>query len=315
MSAPGVDTEPKTRNVYQCEECWYRCRELRNQCGSCGEYNTLRAKEIPLGSHVYVQGQPTLGDALRNAIDGETVSATPQVSYGSPQKLSDIAKNTKEPARIETGIADLDYVLGTNDIDGKTGLVPGTTIVLGGEPGVGKSTILTQLCGTLGKVGKVFYASGEESITAVALRANRLGVFKDPRVEDNFIIIEGQNVDQACAWIRQNKPIAAIIDSAQVFTSAAVDGRAGSISQVVNNAKMINAAAKASGTSCFIIGHVTKEGEFAGPQTMKHEVDVSLMFIHHNGQVMLTAEKNRYGDISKAGMFNMTSAGLMSANK
>jgi DNA repair protein RadA/Sms len=294
--------EPKTRVVFQCDDCMYRCRDFRNQCGSCGGYNTLREKELALSSHVH------------NAIDGEDVTNVP-AAFGTPQRLSDVAKNAPEPDRIEIGIPDVDYVLGTNAINGKTGAVKGTALVIGGDPGVGKSTLMTQILGRLALLGKVYYGSGEEAVEAVGVRANRLGIFSDPIVEENFIVQATKSTPEAVAWIRANRPIAAVIDSAQVFTSSTVNGQAGGNNQVEANAQALFTVAHDTGTIVFIICHVKKDGEFAGPQRMMHFVDVSLMLKHHDGgTIMLSSDKNRYGDISLCGLLKMNGAGLNSVN-
>lgn len=306
----GSSVEPKTRTVFQCSECWYRCRELRNQCGSCGTFNSLEPKEITLGSHTLeAKGEDPSSIPTYSPLGGMGIGMQ------GPMRLADLARTVKEPVRISTGYADVDHAFGTNDINGECGAVPGTAIVIGGDPGVGKSTLLTQIIGKLAERGPVFYGSGEESAEAVALRSNRLRIFNSPKAEENFICHYSRDTLYAANWIRQYKPVAAIIDSAQVFTAANIDSPAKSVKQVENNAMVFQAAAAASGTIVLIVCHITKGGNFAGPKAMEHFVDATFLMKHHSpGKVLLAPVKNRYGDIQAAGLLNMTANGLTSAS-
>ena len=203
--------------------------------------------------------------------------------------------------RIDTGIADLNQVLGG-------GLMPGGVTLIAGQPGIGKSTILMQLASFTSKSQKVLYASGEESASQVKLRAERLGVTGS----DNLYLTATTSADDVATTISSGDYQLAIVDSMQTMAMAEVSSAPGTVSQITNSANIIIRAAKAANTSVILVGHITKEGSIAGPKVLEHLVDVVLSFEgdRYGGFKMIRAVKNRYGSTSEVAIFDMTDQGL-----
>ena len=203
--------------------------------------------------------------------------------------------------RIDTGIADLNQVLGG-------GLMPGGVTLIAGQPGIGKSTILMQLASFISKSQKVLYASGEESASQVKLRAERLGATGS----DNLYLTATTSADDVATTISSGDYQLAIVDSMQTMAMAEVSSAPGTVSQITNSANIIIRAAKAANTSVILVGHITKEGSIAGPKVLEHLVDVVLSFEgdRYGGFKMIRAVKNRYGSTSEVAIFDMTDQGL-----
>ena len=213
--------------------------------------------------------------------------------------LSEIS-TTEEKSRILTGISELDRVLGG-------GIVLGGVVLLSGEPGVGKSTMLLQLCGAISNQHSVLYITGEESVRQVKLRAARLKV-----PQDNIFLAAENDVDEICGLIEKEKPDLVVIDSIQTMRCMDISSSSGTVSQVKESAARLLAVAKKQEIPMFIVGHVNKDGAIAGPKVMEHIVDTVLYF---EGDKMLPyrilrAAKNRYGSTNELGMFDMTGTGL-----
>ena len=224
-----------------------------------------------------------------------TVRSTPTVT---PKKLCDI--NEKDDPRLQTGIGELDRVLGG-------GIVPGGLMLIGGDPGIGKSTLLLQVCANLGANHSILYVSGEESARQIRLRASRLGVDTD-----SLYVLCENDVDTILAAVDSVRPDLLIIDSIQTMTLAEISSGAGSVTQVRECTSAIMRACKAVDLPVFIVGHVNKDGAIAGPKVMEHIVDCVLSFEGDRNTTyrLLRCAKNRYGSTNEIGVFEMRDKGL-----
>lgn len=263
---------------YVCQQCGYESTGWLGKCPNCNQWNTLVETVIAVNPK-----SKTLN------------SRKSQNSNVKIQKLSDIKKTATK--RISTKISELDRVLGG-------GLVPGQVVLIAGEPGIGKSTLLTQLASNL---VNVLYVCGEESASQVAIRADRLGV-KKAEIE----LLEDTNVDRVIELI--NSPSAVIVDSIQTMTTEDLSGMAGSVGQVRECAFRLLKCAKEKNIPLFLVGHVTKEGTVAGPAVLAHIVDTVLWFEGDKTLTMrvLRAVKNRFGPTDEVGVFEMRDQGLYS---
>lgn len=216
------------------------------------------------------------------------------------ERIKDV-KVDQVSTRIDTGIKDLNQVLGG-------GLMPGGVTLIAGQPGIGKSTILMQLAAHISKDKSVLYASGEESASQVKLRAERLGAVSS----DNLYLTSTTSADDIAATISSGDYRVAIVDSMQTMSMAEIASAPGTVSQITNCANIIIRAAKAANTSVILVGHITKEGSIAGPKVLEHLVDVVLNFEgdRYGGFKMIRAVKNRYGSTSEVAIFDMTDQGL-----
>ncbi len=268
----------KLKSKFVCSECGYESSGWMGKCPSCLKWSTL-IEEVYEDTP---QGQA-------RAID----LSLPQII-----SLSDVEVLTTN--RIETGSIELDRVLGG-------GLVSASLILIGGEPGIGKSTLILQICAQIAKSNKVLYISGEESVGQIKLRADRLDAVS-PSIyivsETSFEVIEG--------LIDKEKPEFIVIDSIQTIYSELLSSAPGSVSQVRDVTAKLMRKAKKNGITVFIVGHVTKEGSIAGPRVLEHMVDTVLYFEgeRHQDFRILRAVKNRFGSTNEIGVFEMTSAGL-----
>lgn len=272
----------KLKTIYVCTNCGEVYHRWQGQCSSCKEWNTI----------------------IEDIIDTSPVS-TKSASHSGYKaikfsRLSDIDADDNKN-RIKTGIGELDRVLGG-------GIVRGAGMLIGGEPGAGKSTLLLQVCGNLCNDYTVAYVSGEESVSQIKLRANRLGI--DGR---NIAIATETDVFSICRSIEEYKPDVLVIDSIQTMNCSTVNSSPGSVSQVRECTSLLLGAAKKCDTALFIVGHVNKDGAIAGPKVMEHIVDTVLYF---EGDKMLPyrilrASKNRYGSTNEIGMFDMSSKGIV----
>ena len=276
----------KLKTIYVCTQCGETSPRWLGRCPSCGAWNTM-VEDV-----VAEPAKPSGGKAAAPArVPGQT-SLT-------PLKLNTIS-TTEEKSRIVTGIGELDRVLGG-------GIVLGSVTLIGGEPGIGKSTILLQLCGEVSKSLDVLYVTGEESVRQIKLRAERLGV-----PQENISLVAESDVDEICGLIEATKPGLVVIDSIQTMRCADISSSSGTVSQVKESTARLLAVAKKQEIPMFLVGHVNKDGAIAGPKVMEHIVDTVLYF---EGDKMLPyrilrAAKNRYGSTNELGMFDMTGRGL-----
>ena len=273
-------TKIKKSTVFFCRECGYESAKWMGQCPGCREWNSF--VEEPVNTRAL----------KKNGSGNSTVSGTATV-------LSQITM--KEEDRISTGMKELDRVLGG-------GVVAGSLTLVGGDPGIGKSTLLLQVCRNLSDSGhKVLYISGEESLKQIKMRAMRIGEFSDNLLllcETNLAIIE--------KTIKELEPKVVIIDSIQTMYSEEVTSAPGSVSQVRESTGMFLQMAKGLGVSIFIVGHVTKEGTVAGPRVLEHMVDTVLYFEgdRYASYRILRGVKNRFGSTNEIGVFEMREQGL-----
>lgn len=270
----------KTKTVFYCKECGNESPKWIGHCPGCGAWNS------------YVEESVVVGKDNKSAKS----SILPEMK-SRPVPVLEI--NAAKETRIDMGCGELNRVLGG-------GLVPGSLILLGGEPGIGKSTLLLQVALNL-KDKKVLYVSGEESAQQIKMRAERIGV----RNESCFILTE-TNTSDIIKHIEDVKPDIVIIDSIQTLESAAVDSTAGSISQIRETAAEMNKVAKSLHIPTFLIGHITKDGSIAGPKILEHIVDTVIQFEgdRHYGFRVLRTIKNRFGSSSELGIFEMNANGL-----
>lgn len=278
----------KTRETaFFCKECGYESAKWFGQCPSCREWNT--ASE-----------EPVIKNKVKGVADRSTASSNKAWTDRAPAKLSEI--DTKETDRLATGIKELDRVLGG-------GIISGSLILVGGDPGIGKSTLLLQMCHNLSNAGKsVLYISGEESLRQIKLRAERIGSFSD-----KLLLLCETNLDIIEETLRKLKPEIVIIDSIQTMYREDVGSAPGSVSQVRESTSILMQLAKGLGISIFIVGHVTKEGVVAGPRVLEHMVDTVLYFEGDRNAAyrILRGVKNRFGSTNEIGVFEMQEKGLV----
>ena len=280
--------ELKLKTVYVCSNCGETSPRWMGRCPSCGSWNTMNEDVVAEAPKAGLSGSKAAAPARQEGVTSLTA-----------RRLADIS-TTEEKSRILTGISELDRVLGG-------GIVLGGVVLLSGEPGVGKSTMLLQLCGAISNQHSVLYITGEESVRQVKLRAARLKV-----PQENIYLAAENDVDEICGLIEKEKPELVVIDSIQTMRCMDLSSSAGTVSQVKESAARLLAVAKKQEIPMFIVGHVNKDGAIAGPKVMEHIVDTVLYF---EGDKMLPyrilrAAKNRYGSTNELGMFDMTGTGL-----
>lgn len=266
------------RSVFFCQNCGHEENKWLGQCPMCKEWNTFVEEAVSVSK-------------------GSTVKFTKEVEIVA---LKDIETNNED--RILTRIKELDRVLGG-------GIVPGSLVLVGGDPGIGKSTLLLQVCQKLCEEKKqVLYISGEESLKQIKLRANRMGEFK----EELYLLCE-TNLEVIRTVIEKRRPDVVVIDSIQTMYSEDVASAPGSVSQVRESTNVFMQLAKGLGISIFIVGHVTKEGTVAGPRVLEHMVDTVLYFEgdRHASYRILRGVKNRFGSTNEIGVFEMRQNGLV----
>jgi len=267
----------KAKTIYTCTECGGQTLKWQGQCPHCNAWNTL----------VETIAEKTSASRYQ-----------PLAESSKLQKLGDV--EAREESRRPTGIGELDRVLGG-------GLVTGAVVLLGGDPGIGKSTLLLQALAILGGSCNAIYVSGEESVQQIALRASRLAV----DAADLHLLAEIQ-LEKVLAVLSTQKPDVAVIDSIQTIYSEALQSAPGSVAQVRECAAQLTRFAKSSGTALLLVGHVTKEGALAGPRVLEHMVDAVLYFEGdtHSSFRLVRAIKNRFGAVNELGVFAMTESGL-----
>ncbi len=269
---------PKQKNIFICRECGYESAKWVGKCTGCGAWNTME-EEIAM---------PT-----KSSVPYHTLQ-----SIATAKTLSEISL-LDEP-RFVTNIAELDRVLGG-------GIVKGSVVLLSGDPGIGKSTILLQICNALQRSLKILYVSGEESAIQIKMRAGRLGV-----KSDSVSIMTETDVRAVCEYIMSAKPDLVMIDSIQTMQLSELSSSPGSIVQVRESSNLLLRTGKSLSIPIFIVGHVNKGGDIAGPKVMEHIVDTVLYFEGERNQSyrILRGIKNRFGSTNEIGVFEMTDVGL-----
>ena len=274
----------KARTAYVCGECGAEHSKWQGQCAECGVWNTLTEFVV----------QPATKSAAVNPRSGYAGAVdAPKVT-----KLATVAAEAEQ--RSATGIAELDRVLGG-------GLVAGSVVLIGGDPGIGKSTLLLQMLGAIGQRVRGLYVTGEESLAQVASRGQRLGI-----PLDGLEALAETSIERILAEAASGRPDVLIIDSIQTIWTETLTAAPGSVSQVREAAARLVRYAKETGTSVFLVGHVTKEGGIAGPRVLEHMVDAVLYFEGESGSRfrILRAFKNRFGAVNELGVFAMGDKGL-----
>ena len=267
--------------VYFCQECGYESSKWMGQCPGCKAWNSFAEEPVFTGK--------------KASGGGKSVSR----QQSEPVILKEIS--LKEDERQTTKIGELDRVLGG-------GIVPGSLVLVGGDPGIGKSTLLLQVCRNLALSGSnVLYISGEESLRQIKLRAERIGEFNE-----KLQLLCETNLETIREVIERKKPDTVVIDSIQTMFHEDISSAPGSVSQVRESTNILMQIAKGQGVSIFIVGHVTKEGNVAGPRVLEHMVDTVLYFEgdRHASYRILRAVKNRFGSTNEIGVFEMRSTGL-----
>ena len=273
---------PREKTLFACTACGYEAPRWIGRCPGCGAWNTLEETVTP------------------SAAQGPKKEAKQRPGTGaSVMLLDDVPEDTA--ARTSTGIGELDRVLGG-------GIVEGGLMLIGGDPGIGKSTLLMQVCAHLCEAGRrVLYVSGEESARQLKLRANRLGVHVP-----NFFVLAENALDAVEEKLLRLRPDVAVVDSIQTMYRPEMASAPGSVSQIRECTSLLMRICKESGTAMFLVGHVTKEGAIAGPRILEHMVDVVLYFEGDRRQEyrLLRAVKNRFGSVNELGVFQMTTEGM-----
>ena len=273
---------PAKKVLFYCRECGNEMTKWAGQCPACKNWNTIV-------------------EAPDNYRSKKTSKGTVAVIRPTSERKSLSEVSTDEELRIDTKINELNRVLGG-------GIVRGSLVLVGGDPGIGKSTLLLQMCRELsGNDGSVMYVSGEESLRQIKLRADRIGSFSD-----TLKLLCETDIDEIVAQTEEMKPDVLVIDSIQTMCKADVESAAGSVSQVREITQVLLRLAKEKNIAVFIIGHVTKEGTVAGPRMLEHMVDTVLYFEGDNNSLyrILRAVKNRFGSTNEIGVFEMVQSGL-----
>ncbi|MBP7820700.1 DNA repair protein RadA [Candidatus Saccharibacteria bacterium] len=269
----------KTKVIYSCSACGAVLGGWAGKCSVCGEWNTI-VEQI---------------DTSASNLGGKSVSGGKVLSY------EPVLKNPKNiDKRLSVGVSDIDDVLGG-------GLVAGSVVLIAGEPGIGKSTLLMQLANNAANIGRVLYISGEESANQVSMRANRLGA-----VGKNLLLASSTSANDIATTISSGNFDLVIVDSIQTIATNEISSSPGTVSQITNSTSLISSSAKASNTALVLVGHVTKEGSIAGPKVLEHVVDAVLQLEgnRYGGFRVLRALKNRFGSTNEAAILEMQDSGL-----
>lgn len=264
-------------SVFFCQSCGYESTKWMGQCPACKEWNTM----------------------VEEVVDKKTTVTHKQITELQVSKLNDVQSLSEE--RLDTHIKELNRVLGG-------GIVPGSLVLVGGDPGIGKSTLLLQTCRSLSdQHTSVLYISGEESLQQIKMRADRIGTFSD----DMMLLCE-TNLDLIQGVIEERRPQVVVVDSIQTMFRENVNSAPGSVSQVREATSVLMRLAKERGIAIFVVGHVTKEGTVAGPRVLEHMVDTVLYFEgdRYAAYRILRAVKNRFGSTNEIGVFEMCQTGL-----
>lgn len=268
----------KAKSVYICSACGAESSKWAGQCGDCGEWNTLSE-----------QLKPVVSKGRAGGYSGSAATVTTLASI-----------ETEAAPRVSTGLTELDRVLGG-------GLVQGSVVLIGGDPGIGKSTILLQTLTHLAQSGNALYVTGEESLSQVAMRGRRLEL-----PLDRLCVMAETQVEAIIATAEREQPAVLVVDSIQTIYTEALQSAPGGVSQIRESAALLTRYAKRSGCALFLVGHVTKEGALAGPRVLEHMVDCVLYFEGESDSRfrLIRAVKNRFGAVNELGVFAMTDRGL-----
>lgn len=264
-------------SVFFCQSCGYESTKWMGQCPACKEWNTM----------------------VEEVVDKKTTVTHKQITELQVSKLNDVQSSSEE--RLDTHIKELNRVLGG-------GIVPGSLVLVGGDPGIGKSTLLLQTCRSLSdQHTSVLYISGEESLQQIKMRADRIGTFSD-----EMMLLCETNLDLIQGVIEERRPQVVVVDSIQTMFRENVNSAPGSVSQVREATSVLMRLAKERGIAIFVVGHVTKEGTVAGPRVLEHMVDTVLYFEgdRYAAYRILRAVKNRFGSTNEIGVFEMCQTGL-----
>ncbi|MEE1010468.1 MAG: DNA repair protein RadA [Acutalibacteraceae bacterium] len=269
---------PKTKTLYVCNQCGYESAKWFGCCPGCSEWNTME-------------------EDFRTPQQQKSIKHTSKSLFA--QTINEISAD--DEIRFKTGMDELDRVLGG-------GIVKGSLVLLSGDPGIGKSTILLQICEFIGRNLKILYVSGEESARQIKLRANRLGVSTD-----NLLIMCQTDVESITEYIKSEKPDLVIVDSIQTMCVSEINSSPGSVTQVRESTNLYMHCAKGLGIPTILVGHVNKDGNIAGPKVLEHVVDCVLYFEgeRHLSYRILRAVKNRFGSTNEIGVFEMLDKGLV----
>lgn len=273
---------PKTKTLFFCQNCGFEAPKWMGQCPACREWNTFAEEPAAPASQRKTAGAASSGKGAPH-----------------PKHLGEIS--LEDSVRLGTGMEELDRVLGG-------GIMQGSLVLVGGDPGIGKSTLLLQMCRNLASAGeKVLYISGEESLQQIRIRADRMG-----RFSDSLLLLCETDLGAIREAILRAGPRVVIIDSIQTMYNEGISSAPGSVSQVRESTGVLMQIAKGSGISIFIVGHVTKEGVVAGPRVLEHMVDTVLYFEgdRHAAYRVLRGVKNRFGSTNEIGVFEMCQEGL-----
>ena len=276
----------KNHTVFFCKECGYESAKWMGQCPACRQWNTFVEEPVAVDAGKPGGGRKTSG---KSAV---------------PVPVSEIS--LEEQDRTSTGFEELDRVLGD-------GIVKGSLVLVGGDPGIGKSTLLLQVCRNLAAAGKkLLYISGEESLKQIKMRANRIG-----DISGELLFLCETNLDAISGAIEHTRPEIVVIDSIQTMYREDLSSAPGSVSQVRESTNLLMQIAKGYGITIFIVGHVTKEGVVAGPRVLEHMVDTVLYFEGDRNDTyrILRAVKNRFGSTNEIGVFEMEESGLAGGEK
>lgn len=271
--------QQRMKTAYVCDQCGYDSAKWYGKCPSCGSWDTMKEIKIEPNQPVATSGGRMLPSDTPEPLDTLT---------------------TADALRFPTGFAELDRVLGG-------GAVKGSLVLIGGEPGIGKSTLMLQICRALAQTGKVLYASGEESKRQIKLRAERLGLR-----DSNVLVMAETKLEAVLSACETIQPAVCVVDSIQTIYKTTVTAAPGNITQIKECAMALLRMAKNTGTIVFVVGHVNKDGEIAGPKILEHMVDCVLYFEgeQQNAYRILRAAKNRFGSTNEIGVFEMNSNGL-----
>ena len=267
----------KGKQVFFCQECGFESTKWMGQCPGCKAWNSFCEEKVTVGAK---------SQSGRRAVVAPT---------------SILEVETTDETRFTTGIGELNRVLGG-------GIVSGSLVLVGGDPGIGKSTILLQMCRNMSEMGKkILYVSGEESLSQIKMRAERIGNFTK-----DMLLLCVNNLEDVEEYVKKDTPKVIVIDSIQTIVTDDVESAPGSVSQVKEVTARLMRMAKQTGIAIFIVGHVTKEGTVAGPRTLEHMVDTVLYFEgeRNAGFRVLRAVKNRFGSTNEIGVFEMKGTGL-----
>lgn len=281
---------PKLTTHYVCSNCGHTTPKWVGKCPACSEWNTMQEEVL----------MPAAGSGTKAA------ARRAKAGVATPAKSITTVETHSEP-RLKTGLDEFDRVLGG-------GVVRGSIVLVGGEPGVGKSTLLTQVADQLAHTGTVLYISGEESSRQIRLRADRLGLTHPKKTHvQNLKVATETELENVLALLQVEQPVAAVIDSVQTLYTESLDSSPGTVTQIRTCATALQRSAKENEIATFLIGHVTKEGSIAGPKVLEHLVDTVLYF---EGDLqgafrVLRSTKNRFGATDEIGVFDMRSEGLV----